>query len=139
MTLGTGLSSAGGFSTKLGSGALILTGNNTFTGLTTVSAGTLQLGNGISGYDGSIAEPNITIASGATSAFDLYGNQTYGGSINSTSTGNLTKLGSGTLALTGRNSSYGTTTVNGGTLNIGNGTTVGLILNSVGLCLAVAR
>ena len=41
--------------TKVGSGTLTLSGSNTYLGSTTVSSGTLQLGTGASGHDGSIA------------------------------------------------------------------------------------
>ncbi|WP_232516691.1 autotransporter-associated beta strand repeat-containing protein [Thauera sinica] len=60
---------SGGFAlTKLRAGTTILTGNNTYTGATTVSAGTLQVGSG--GTTGSIASGSaISIASGATLAF----------------------------------------------------------------------
>ncbi|ATE60181.1 beta strand repeat-containing protein [Thauera sinica] len=60
---------SGGFAlTKLRAGTTILTGNNTYTGATTVSAGTLRVGNG--GTTGSIAAASgISVASGATLEF----------------------------------------------------------------------
>ena len=52
MTYG-GVVSGTGSLTQAGSGTLILTGANTYSGGTTISAGTLQIGNG--GTTGSIA------------------------------------------------------------------------------------
>ncbi len=46
VTLGSALASSEGTLTKLGAGKLVLTGASTYTGLTTISAGTLQLGDG---------------------------------------------------------------------------------------------
>ena len=65
VTLGTNLSSSGGTLTKLGLGTLTLTAANGYTGLTTVSNGTLLLATG-----SSIASSSgISIAAGAT--FDV--------------------------------------------------------------------
>lgn len=52
----------------VGNGTLQLTGANSYTGGTTVSSGTLQIGNGTSGSINSAG--TLTVASGATLAFD---------------------------------------------------------------------
>jgi autotransporter-associated beta strand protein/T5SS/PEP-CTERM-associated repeat protein len=124
VTLTTGLSSSGGTLTKLGDGTLTLTGVNTFTGLTTVATGTLQIGNG--GTTGSIAG-NIDVDSDLV--FNRSGTTTYGGVISGN--GNVTKLGSGTLLLTGDKLAFGTTTVAAGTLEIGNGGTTGSLRGDI--------
>jgi len=124
VTLATGLTSSGGTLTKTGLGTLTLTGANTFTGLTTVATGTLQIGNG--GTTGSIAG-NIAVDSDLV--FNRSGTTTYGGVI--TGDGNVTKLGTGTLLFTGDNLAIGTTTVAAGTLSIGNGGTTGSIRGDI--------
>ena len=58
------------------SGTLVLTGANTYTGLTTVNTGTLQLGNGTT--SGSLAG-NISV--GSTLTWMPAGTLTYGGVI----------------------------------------------------------
>ena len=101
--------------TKIGTGLLTLTGSNSFAGSATISAGTLQLGSGVAGYDGSLAG-NITDNSWLV--YDIAGSQNYSGSITGTS-GNLVKTGSGIVVLSGNNSyntTSGTTFVTGGTL-----------------------
>ena len=100
---------------KNGPGLLVLGGANTYSGTTTISAGTLQLGSGVNGQDGSIA--GTSIVNNAALAYDLYGTQTYAGTISGP--GTLTKLGSGTLFLTGTNTYTGITTLSAGTLNLG--------------------
>src|SRR5581483_1804398 len=67
---------AGGPLTKLGAGTLVLTADNTFSGASTISAGTLQVGSG--GIAGSISG-NVT-DNGAL-VFDRSGTVTYGGVI----------------------------------------------------------
>ena len=64
VTWATGLTSSGGNLTKVGNGALILTGTNTCAGGTLISGGTLQLGDGTAGHDGALAG-NIANNAGA--------------------------------------------------------------------------
>ena len=103
---------------KSGSGTLRLTGNNTYTGNTIVSVGTLQIGSG--GTTGSITG-NITNT--ANVAFNRSDDLTYGGVI--TGIGSFDKNGAGTLAITGNHNYTGNTTINSGTLELGNGGTSG--------------
>jgi autotransporter-associated beta strand protein len=70
--------------TKNGTGTLILSGANTFTGNIAVNAGRLQLNN--AGAIGSSSSPSVTVASGAT--FDLNG-------ITASNSNNLTISGTG--------------------------------------------
>jgi len=98
---------------KLGTGTTILSANNTYTGATTITAGTLtisgagQLGSG--SYSGNIS--NAGTLNYASSA-----NQTLSGIISGT--GALTKDGASTLTLTGVETYTGATTINAGTLTI---------------------
>jgi autotransporter-associated beta strand protein len=103
---------------KVGSNTLVLTAANTYTGPTTISGGTLQLGDGTSGHDGSLASASIN--DNAVLAYNLNGSQTCSGVVNGT--GSLTKAGSGVLTLTGSNTFQGATTISGGTLQLGDGT-----------------
>jgi len=109
------LSGSGSF-TKNGAGTLTLTGSNSYTGTTTISAGTLQIGDGVT--DGSI-EATSGITDNGTLGYNLLGSQTYGGVISGT--GGLTKSGGGTLILSASNTFSGTTAISGGTLQITNG------------------
>jgi len=99
--------------TKLGANTLTLTGSNTYSGLTTVSGGTLQLGDGTPGHDGSIAGNFIN---NTALVYNLSGNQTYAGQINGS--GSMTKTGNGTLTLSGANNYSGSTVITGGTLKM---------------------
>ncbi len=107
---------ADGTTNKLGltvsGGSLTLAGPNTFTGPTTVNGGTLQIGNGTSGE--ALASP--TISNSGALVFNHADSLTYAGAINGP--GSLTKLGGGTLALTGNNGYSGATTVNAGMLQM---------------------
>ena len=107
------MDSSGGSLTKLGVGMLTLTNSNTYSGTTTVNAGTLQLGNGMPGFDGSIAG---NIVDNGALVYNLNGGQTYGGII--AGSGSVTKIGSNTLTLEGNNSYSGPTVINGGTLKL---------------------
>ena len=115
----------------------LLTAND-YTGTTTVSAGTLQLGDGTSGHDGSIA--GASIVNNAALVYNLYGNQTYSGAISGS--GSLTKLGAGTLTLSGSNtvgsSSLATTSlVGGGSGELKITGTTGITTNSSTTALSV--
>ncbi|OZI29794.1 hypothetical protein CAL29_16845 [Bordetella genomosp. 10] len=107
----TGLTSAGGSLTKLGSGTLLLTGVSTYTGATTISGGTLQLGDGTS--NGSVAGD---IVDNAALVFANGTSQTYSGAISGA--GSLTKAGAGTLILRGTNTYSGDTRLDAGTLSL---------------------
>ncbi|WP_426703068.1 autotransporter-associated beta strand repeat-containing protein [Rhodanobacter sp. Col0626] len=97
--------------TKSDLGTLVLAGDNTYTGGTTIADGVLQLGEG--GTSGSIVGD---VADNGTLAFDRSDVQTFGGVISGS--GAVTQIGSGTTVLAGDNSYTGATTVQGGTLLI---------------------
>ncbi len=105
-------------------GTSVFTGNNTYTGSTTISAGTLQIGNG--GTTGAIAS---NIVDNSALVFNRSDALTYAGNISGT--GSLTQAGSGTLTLTGSNSYSGLTTISAGTLQIGNGGSSGSLTGAV--------
>jgi autotransporter-associated beta strand protein len=102
--------------TKVGSQTLALGGANTYTGTTTISAGTLMIGTG--GTTGTLGSGAVT--NNATLAFNRSDSVTVGNNISGT--GALTKMGSGTVTLTGTVNNSGATTIQAGTLNVGNGT-----------------
>jgi autotransporter-associated beta strand protein len=130
--------------TKLGTAALLLTANNTYSGATAINAGTLRLGN----TTGIGALSAVTVANVAGAMFDLNdldatigslagggptgGNVVLGsatlttGGDNSSTTfagaitgaGGLTKTGAGVLRLAGNNTYAGLTDVQQGTLEL---------------------
>jgi len=109
---------------KVGAGTLILSGDNTYTGLTAVLAGTLQLGDG--GTSGSIIGNVFNHTTLAVNRSDTY---TYAGSI--IGDGALVQMGPGTTILTGNSFYLGGTTISAGTLQLGNGGTSGSIVGDV--------
>ena len=109
---------------KQGDGTLTLSNTNTYTGGTTVSAGTLQVGAGVA--TGSI-EGNVT--NNATLAFNRSDDVTYAGAISGT--GTVTKLAANTLSFTGTNTYTGGTTISAGTLQIGAGGSTGSMTGDV--------
>ena len=114
--------------TKAGTATLILTGNNTYNGMTTVGNGTLQIGNG--GGNGSLGLSDTVTAYG-TLVFNLSGASTYSGLISGA--GNLTQIGSGVTTLTGSSNYTGPTTISAGTLQIGSGGTGASIGTTLGV------
>jgi autotransporter-associated beta strand protein len=130
-----------GSATLSAGGSTTLWGNNTYTGNTTVSQGTLSLQN-VNALSGSTL---VHANPGSSVQFSVPGNNTYnfGGlagnqtlafegnalsiganNMNTTynatlsGTGSLTKVGNGTLTFTGNNTYTGGTTISGGTLSI---------------------
>ena len=117
---------------KVGTGTLLLSGANTYTGTTTVSDGTLEVQGGAAIADtGSVVvnTPGTFLVSNTETIGDLAGTGsvvltqglTTGGNNNSTTfsgvisgPGSLTKDGTGTFTLTGANTYSGGTTVNTG-------------------------
>ncbi|HEX4054084.1 MAG TPA: autotransporter-associated beta strand repeat-containing protein [Tepidisphaeraceae bacterium] len=117
VTIASAIGGVGGLS-KVGSGTLTLTGGNTSQGSTTIGAGTLQIGTG-----GGLG------AGGVTNNGALAFNST-GGSIsvagNISGTGTISQSGSGsTVSLSGSNTYTGATTINAGTLQVGNSNALG--------------
>jgi autotransporter-associated beta strand protein len=108
----SGIISGNGAFTKSGMGTLILTAANTYAGFTTISEGTLQLGDGAiknGGVAGNIQNNSIlTIANPLP--------QTISSSISGL--GALVKSAAGTLTLAGANTYTGDTLINSGTLAV---------------------
>lgn len=90
-------------------GTLVLTGANTYSGGTTISAGTLRIGDG--GTSGSVVGG---ISNQGALAFDRSDVTTFGGVVSGT--GVLSQMGSGTTTLTGVNTYTGETRIDAGTL-----------------------
>ena len=114
---------------QIGTGTLILTGANVYSGGTSIFTGTLQVGNG--GTTGSITGAT-TLYLGGVLAFDRSDTITYSDVIgNGTGGGSLVQLGSGTLVLTNNASPLGGTTISAGTLQIGSGGTAGSLTGNI--------
>ena len=112
------LSGSGGSLTKIGVGTLVLSGANTYDGTTTITGGSLQLGDG--GASGSLYafgsiqnDGNLTI--NRNNAV-VQGVDFGGGYI--TGAGSFTQAGAGTTTLNLANSYSGTTTVSAGKLAV---------------------
>ena len=101
--------SGSGSVAQIASGTTILTGDNTYSGTTLVSGGTLQVGNG--GTTGSLGSGSLTLANSATLVFNRSDSLSLGNSIGGI--GNVTYLGGSYT--NGAASTYnGFTTVDGG-------------------------
>ena len=139
--------------TKIGSNTLTLSAANTYTGVTTLSSGTINLavaeiantsgplGNSAAANPGSIVLNGGILQHSALNNNDYSGrfstaaNQAYNIDTNgqdvtwatalSSSGGSLTKLGAGTLTLSGSNSYTGTTTLAAGVLLANNAAALG--------------
>jgi autotransporter-associated beta strand protein len=141
---------------KTGTGTLTLTGANTYSGATTVSAGTLQIGDGNTGA-AALAASSVVTVNGSTStlAIDLKGGHSFGNTVKLNSGGHVQALetsqfvtgtissaisGTGDLTvnapssmviLTGNSSYSSGTTVSAGTLVVNNTSGSGTGTNTV--------
>jgi fibronectin-binding autotransporter adhesin len=129
--------------TKIGTGTLTLTGASSYTGGTTLSVGTLTIGN-----NAALGTGAVSMASGTTLGFVDGGNFTLGNNISisgdpnfappagtsqtltgvisdGSSPGTLAMVGPGTLVLTGANTYTGGTVIAQGTLAVGNDAALG--------------
>lgn len=97
---------------KSGAGTMALTAVNIYTGSTTITAGTLQIGDG--GTSGAIG--NGLISNDGTLAFNLSNTRTIGNTISGL--GGVQQIGTGTTILTAANDYSGLTLVNAGRLII---------------------
>jgi autotransporter-associated beta strand protein len=115
---GTGINDAG--LSYNGTGTLILEGSNGYIGGTTITSGALQVGQ--NGDTTAIVLPLGAIANGVTNNSIL----SLGCAVSATipnvvsGTGSVLQTGSGTSALTANNTYTGITSVNRGTLRVGN-------------------
>ncbi len=98
-TVSQAIGGTGGF-TKSGPGTLVLTGNNTYTGGTTISSGFLQIGNG--GTTGSLGTG--TVVNNSVMTLHRSDDVTLANNINGT--GGIIKRGAGTLTLSGTGSNF---------------------------------
>jgi len=159
-TQGTGNTYSGAISgdgsftlTGAAGGGLTLTRAQSYTGMTTINAGTLRIGVAnaltasagiqltagswdLNGYDQTVkglsGDPGTDVTlGGATLTVDNAGNVSYRGSISGT--GGLTKTGAGILSLRGANTYSGATNVASGFMRIGPG---GSLLNSTAISIS---
>ena len=148
--------------TKAGSGRLLFSGANTFTGSTTLNAGTLSVsadanlgnGNGLVFNGGTLQvtgtvftnfgthTPTFTSAQTVFLDINNVANVVTVGQVLNQASGGLTKLGAGTLALTAANSFTGNTTVSAGRLTLGEGGSMAgtaVNVNTAGAIYGMAR
>lgn len=111
--------------TKSGDGTLILTGNNTWAGGTTIAAGVLQLGDG--GTSGALIG---NVANQSQLVFNRSDTVRFDGVISGA--GSVTQAGSGATILTALNTWSGPTHVRAGTLAVGGPDSTGAAIAGAG-------
>ena len=123
--------------TMNGLGTVVLAAANSYSGLTTISSGTLQVG--AAGTTGSLGTGPVT--DNAALVFNRSDAITQAVAIGGS--GTLTQIGNGTLILMASNTYSGATTISAGTLQLGdgataNGSVAGNIVNNSTLAIANA-
>ncbi len=113
--------------TKAGAGSLVLSGANSYTGGTTIAAGTLTAST--ASLSGAVTNNGALVLDQATDA-------TYSGAISGT--GSLAKSGAGALTLSGANTYSGGTTVSAGSLIGDTASLQGGIVNNAAVTFAQA-
>jgi autotransporter-associated beta strand protein len=103
---------------KTGTGTWILSGNNTYTGATTISGGVLQIGAG--GNTGTLGTANVT--DDAALIFNRFDNVIISNTISGS--GSLTQAGNGVLILNAANTYSGATYISAGTLALTNSASI---------------
>ena len=136
----SGVMSGSGSLTKNGIGTLTLAANNTYSGGTTLNAGTLAISNNnalgtglvtfasnsmITALTNLTVANNYSIAGGVTGTFDVLPGATLTNPGVISGSGTLSKIDGGTLILAALNTYTGGTIISGGTLQVGNGATSG--------------
>lgn len=134
--LENGISATNNGLIKTGTGTLLLSNTNTYTGGTRINQGTLAFANGSLGSTGNITftgnstlqwhgsntqdvSARLVMSNDVTSTLDTKGNDvTFANGIGHGTSGSLIKAGSGALTLSGTNTYTGTTTVSAGTLYV---------------------
>jgi fibronectin-binding autotransporter adhesin len=115
-------------------GTVVLTGANSYSGLTTISAGTLQIDNG--GTTGSLGTANVV--NNAALVFNR-GDDTYTVPNAISGTGGVTHAGPGNLVLTGNLSYTGPTTIATGVLTLANPTNDETLSGAIGGTGAIVK
>ena len=103
--------------TKQGSGTQIMAGDNNYSGVTTVSAGTLQFGAG--GSTGSIGTGNVSVASGANLVFNTTRNNNISAVLSGAGTVKQQGAGSTLTLSNAANTFTGSINVEAGRLTMG--------------------
>ncbi|MGJ4931680.1 autotransporter domain-containing protein [Bradyrhizobium sp. HKCCYLS2038] len=150
----TGTISGSGDFTKSGSGTMTVAGSTSYTGATTINAGTLKTGASgvlatasaftvagggtldLNGFDQTIGSLTgagaVLLGAGTLTAGGDNSSTTFSGAISGS--GGFTKTGSGRMILTGTSSYTGATIINGGVLDVEGAVTntAGMTVNSGG-------
>ena len=120
LTSAGGFGIAGGYVAKNGTGSVTFVTANTYSGNTTISAGTLQLGNGVA--DGSLAAGSA-IANSGRLVYNPASPQVVSNAISGA--GAVVKKGPGSVALCGANTLTGDVTLEAGTLGVNHASALG--------------
>lgn len=115
--------------TKNGSAKLTITNDNSYAGGTTINAGIVELGDGVTAT-GNLGAAVAPVINDAVIETNYGAAKTLANNIDGT--GSFTQKGTGTVTLTGTNNYAGDTTINlGSTLQLGNNTANGSVAGNI--------